>query len=192
MSAHAIRDEWFTHGWTTDKVHCLDLQKTASLKVPDDGVIVELGSYLGVSTLLLAQPWEHAKQRPTILSVDLCDAVSTETRQRFWQANGIDWIESLDVSSGEFLRDYVRNTFASDPFVPGYDMIFHDAQHGDHMVEEYLECWKRVNPGGVFAFHDADQVHHRFMELLKGMDRFTMDMSTDSRGRMLATFYKPE
>lgn len=39
-----------------------------------------------------------------------------------------------------------------------FDLIYHDAEHGRHIVPELVAWWNRIRPGGVLAVHDAEQL----------------------------------
>lgn len=70
-----------------------------------------------------------------------------------------------------------------------YDMIFHDAEHGTHIIQELEAWWLRLNPGGILAVHDAEQLEGWTGETLDGLSE-RIEVAPDERGRELLILRK--
>lgn len=71
-----------------------------------------------------------------------------------------------------------------------YDMIFHDAEHGPHIVPELEQWWQRLLPGGVLAIHDAEQLEGWNGQTLTP-EPSMISANADTRGRELLVIHKP-
>jgi predicted O-methyltransferase YrrM len=70
-----------------------------------------------------------------------------------------------------------------------FDLIMHDAGHGQEVVTELLDYWQHVRSGGTFIVHDTDQIDlAKFIADLGYPENKT---TADERGRCLSIFYKP-
>jgi hypothetical protein len=70
-----------------------------------------------------------------------------------------------------------------------YDMIFHDAEHGPHIIPELEAWWSRLLPGGVLAVHDAEQLEGWRGQTLPTKS-IRISIAPDSRGRELLMLRK--
>lgn len=176
MNAYKIiGSQDFSHPYTTDVEHIKDLYEAAITN--DCKKILELGSYKGISTVALALAAEQ--NDGFVCAVDLCDEISNEERVEYWNRFSLN--HRIFPYKGAAL-DYLRNEDN-----PQYDMIFHDAAHGDPVLPELYYCWHRA--GKVFAMHDFEQLtdEDTFINNIKPS---SVKISADSRGRELAIFYK--
>lgn len=148
-------------GWLTKR-------EAAALKfLATDKIVLELGSYEGLSTVCLA---ETAKM---VHAVDWhrCDADTrrlvpgtTSTLETFvnnLRAKGLD--SKVTVHVGAF--EDVLPRFADAQF----DLVFVDGNHSRAtVVNDAKQACRLVKPGGVIAFHDWDepQVVHAVTEVM--------------------------
>jgi hypothetical protein len=70
-----------------------------------------------------------------------------------------------------------------------YDLIFHDAEHGRHIIPELESLWDLVLPGGWLAVHDAEQLEGWNGSTLKPQCK-AMSKIIDDRGRELMVLRK--
>jgi predicted O-methyltransferase YrrM len=120
---------------TTDKSHIISIYNFASRYSGRQAL--EIGSYKGHSTLALALAG---------LSVVSYDFDTEHTNQRENLLKGFD-VEWNCLHSQHSLNDF--RTF---------DVIFHDADHGNTIVHELEILWHKVNPNGLFIVHDFEQI----------------------------------
>ena len=155
-----------SHQMTTAKEHIALLCEIAE----QCENILELGSHAGISTaaLALASPKAH------IVSVDLCDTVSESDRVGYWASLGATNIVPVSCTAAEYLT-------VADKNLPDFDLLFHDAAHGDGVMPEYEICC-RISK--TVAIHDFDQLslvnQDRLISLCKRVNVFK-----DSRDRLL-------
>jgi predicted O-methyltransferase YrrM len=168
-----------SHGYTTDINHIYELFYAGLER--NCKSIVEIGSYLGVSTLALSYI-QRFYPLLSITSVDLCDEISSEYRQNYWYKHGVNYIESKDCSTWDFINNARHNRTK-------YDYIFHDAQHGDIVVNEYIALSTLINEGGVLAMHDLDQISD-LDGLISKINFKSYKTMTDIKGRTTGIFYK--
>lgn len=156
-----------SHQMTTAKSHLADLCRIVEGKA---WRIVELGSHLGLSTAALA----IAAPESVIVAVDLCDTVPESKRLDFWRLLKLDNIQPVADDAGRFLR---RCQLGLEP----WDMIFHDAVHGEAAMPEYLTAAGICN---VLAIHDFEQLGPASREQVRSRFARTVT-SDDERGRRL-------
>lgn len=167
-----------SHGYTTDINHIYELFYAGIERKCTS--IVEIGSYLGVSTLALS--YINRFWQIDITSVDLCDEIKSDYRQNYWKNHGVDYIKSKDCSTWDFINEAKSNNLK-------FDYIFHDAQHGDIVVPEYIALSTLINEGGVLAMHDLDQISD-LDSLIRKINFKSYKTMTDIKGRMTGIFYK--
>lgn len=171
-----ISEQPFAEGSTAPE-HLVELYNV----IKEDGVdrILELGSYFGHSTVALAL---GAKLNGGyVISIDLCDAVAEEDRLDYWDKLGIQNIYPQKNSVKEYL--------SKRPLLCVFDFIFHDAEHGDHVIPEYIQCWTKLNSCGTLAIHDFDAITNQ-EEFIKLLSPRKYTISKDFKNRELAIFYK--
>lgn len=127
-----------SHQMTTDKNH---IKYLCEIIVNKSYNVLELGSYLGISTAGLALSSPESK----IYSVDLSDHIPEQYRKMYWDSLGIKNISAFSCSSSEFLMKNDKH----------YDFIFHDTIHGSQAMNEYLHC---VHICDILAIHDFEQI----------------------------------
>jgi predicted O-methyltransferase YrrM len=152
-----------SHQMTTSRCHIRLLAELAA----EAETVLELGSHAGISTAAMAL----AAPKATVVSIDLCDTIPQWSRVAYWESLGIRNITPVAGAAGEFLR--------TAPHV--FDLVFHDAVHGDLVVPEYLRC---AEIGRVVAIHDFEQLSPANADLV--IARFAEHSTTpDERGRLL-------
>jgi hypothetical protein len=77
--------------------------------------------------------------------VDLCDTIREQERVSYWESLGLRNITPVACSAREYL----------DGMTEQVDMIFHDADHGERAVIEYLLA---AGVCDTLAIHDWEQV----------------------------------
>lgn len=130
-----------SHQMTTAREHIAEVCRLAS----GANRVLELGSHAGLSTAAIAM----AVPTGTVVSVDLSDTVPEAARVRYWDEVGVAGnIQAVTDDAGAFLA-------ASEARGDHWDVIFHDARHGDGAVDEYLACARIADR---VAIHDWDQL----------------------------------
>jgi predicted O-methyltransferase YrrM len=156
-----------SHQMTTAREHIAELCRLVEGR---ELRILELGSHAGISTAALA----IAAPESTIVSVDLCDTIPEETRVEYWSLLGIENIQPVRDDAGRFLRQ-------SQLGLDDWDLIFHDAVHGEAAWHEYLTASGICR---MLAIHDWEQLGETSRESVRS--RFAgWQESMDDRGRFL-------
>jgi predicted O-methyltransferase YrrM len=151
-----------SHQMTTSRCHIRLLAALAG----ECETVLELGSHAGISTAAMAL----AAPKATIVSIDLCDTIPQWNRVAYWESLGIQNIRPVAGAAGEFLQT-----------APAFDLVFHDAVHGDLVTNEYLRC---AEIGRIVAIHDFEQLSPANADLV--IARFAEHSVTpDERGRLL-------
>lgn len=151
---------------TTWRAHILQLANIAA----GCRSILELGSHRGISTAALALAAPDAE----VVSVDLCDTVPEGDRVAFWASHGIKNIVPIKDSAAAYLS---RCLMAGERF----DLVFHDAVHGDAAAAEYVACAEIAD---IVAIHDWEQLSPPHQDDL--VNRFrSWSATSDTRGRHL-------
>jgi predicted O-methyltransferase YrrM len=156
-----------SHPMTTAPKHIAELCEIVAGK---DWRILELGSHAGLSTAALA----IAAPESTIVSVDLCDTIPQETREEYWRLLGIENIQPVCDDAKRFLWE-------SSLHLEAWDLIFHDAVHGEAALNEYLTAAAMTD---ILAIHDFEQLGSTSQAAVKSRFFFTTE-TTDDRGRTL-------
>lgn len=155
-----------SHQMTTSREHLAELCAVA------EGCesILELGSHAGISTAALAL----AAPRAEVVSIDLCDTVPEADRVRYWSSLGITNIKPTKSAAMDYLSPAAR-------LLPDFDLIFHDAAHGDAVVGEYLLC---LTLAKTLAIHDWEQISHGNQKSIASACQ-SWSETYDRRGRAL-------
>ena len=143
----------------------LALYDTARGLPNDRPVVVEIGSWLGKSSLLLAKGIE-GKHRPVLYCIDPFDAGNayfTETLTRV-AASCPHSIQEQFIRNMkkhgvyEIIKVMVGySTDFADSFSEKIDLLFIDGNHEYEAVLRDYEDWsKYIKPGGIIALHDVD------------------------------------
>ena len=143
----------------------------------EGSTIVEIGSHKGFSTCLLAA----AAPEATILSVDNSLHVPYTERQELFDKLGYKNISVLNTDSVSFLQQAANRC-------EEYEMIFHDAGHGDGVIHEYLLASTLLRDDNMLVIHDWEQITNRD-EVSKRMNSVDEEELVDDKGRVtLITF----
>lgn len=122
----------------------------AALRVPEDGVIVEIGSFAGKSARLLAATGRRVlcvdplEIGVSVGKIKICDAI-VESMQRAADLPNISW-------------QRVKSDAAKYP--PRIDMAYIDACHKyPHPLNDFSIVEAMLYPGAIVAFHDYHREH---------------------------------
>lgn len=123
------------------------------------GHIVQLGHYLGYSTLLLGFMVRRMNRRHGVFSVDIDREATDYTRAWISRANLDDYVELLVGDSADpTAPDHARAYFGADP-----DVVFVDSSHQYRHTLSELDLWfHQVRPGGLILLHDASAFATQF------------------------------
>lgn len=156
-----------SHQMTTAREHIAEVCAMAA----GASRVLELGSHAGLSTAAIAL----AAPLATVVSVDLCDTVPAAARVAYWGGLGITNIEQVAGDAGRYLA-------GSESRGERWDLVFHDARHGDAVVGEYLTCARVADR---VAIHDWDRLtEDARCRVSRAFLRFAVS-SPDDRGRQL-------
>lgn len=156
-----------SHPMTTDRRHIADV---CELCEGSTGSILELGSHAGISTAAIALAAPDAN----VYSVDLCDTVPESARVEYWAGLNISNIYPAGVSAHLYLS-------AMASMGGWFDVIFHDAAHGEAVLSEYVLAASMCDR---LAIHDYEQLSRESQQRIESF--FTrIDKSTDAKGREL-------
>ena len=136
----------------TEEEARLLFDKAGSL--PNDAVIVELGTYYGGSTLVLGSAYNRGK----IFTIDQYEksyqlypenkrTFSLENSIKTFKENNCEHVQPIQGTNSEIAKDW------SLPI----DLLFIDADHKYESVKEDIEKWlPKVKLNGLVLFHDYD------------------------------------
>lgn len=160
----------YTHLWTTDVRHIWDIHdEAAKYKF---GRALELGSYMGHSTLALAL----AGLDVTVYDID---TTRLQYRQDLLKRHGykVKWNQLPSSDALQFEQQ-------------DFTVIFHDAEHGNQIIPELVEMWEKLLlSGGVLIVHDTEQLN--MFELADKLGHPQIKSTRDGRDRELSFFWKP-
>ena len=130
-----------------------------ALSVPENGIIVELGSFMGRSSWTLSQSC-HPSAHVYCVDIWQEEALTEEV---------IEAMSSYQEGRRYNLEQFLENTKDCENITPikGYtteidwpeslkaDLIFVDACHESPFVDQDIACWlPRLKPSGILAGHD--------------------------------------
>ena len=150
-------------GWMRGK-EAVELARI-SYSLPEDAVVVEIGSFLGCSTVLLAGA-RKLRESGKVQCVDPFDAsgdaYSVPVYRRIADSAAASLRESFDENIREAgLEEWVEvhqgraGDVASAWSLP-IDLLFLDADHSYRVVSDTYEKWSRyLKVGGVIAVHNS-------------------------------------
>lgn len=165
---HSIDD---SHPMTTWRGH-IQMLSTIAAKCR---TILELGSHRGFSTAAMAIASPEAR----VVSVDLCDTVPQQERVDYWKTLGIKNIYPVRDDAALYLARCRRSGET-------FDLVFHDAVHGDQAADEYIACAEIAD---ILAIHDWEQLGSEYQDDL--INRFAnWEATSDAKGRMLFVGWK--
>jgi len=161
-----------SHPMTTSRGHIAEICEACAGAT---GNILELGSHAGISAAAIAM----AASQASVIAVDLCDTVPEQSRVMYWAGLNLANITPVLDDAGQYLRN-------AEALGLTYDVIFHDARHGESVVGEYVLA---ASLCATLIIHDFEQLapesRHRVTLLFNS---FTT--SVDEKGRMLFIGHK--
>ena len=162
-----IRALDYSHSWTTDVTHIIELYQRAKAYAGKPGL--EIGSFRGHSTFAIANAGVN-------LAVYDIDQSYEAERKNLLSNFTVEW----NMASGQ--------DCLLDPRT--FDFIFHDSDHGNHMIPELSDFFKKkLNPGGLMVIHDIDALN--LESFLSAIGRPEYVITQDNKGRQLGSFFKP-
>lgn len=148
----------FSHPMTTARRHIEMICGLAYGKT-----VLELGSHAGISATAIAMAGG------IVTSIDLCDTVSEQQRIDYWRLHGVE-ITPWAGTAAAYLEHCEK-----------FDIIFHDAMHGDRAFGEYMAC---ANICGTLVIHDFEQLSTAGQVALKACTASSIE-DADHLGRVL-------
>jgi predicted O-methyltransferase YrrM len=121
--------------------------------------VVQLGHFVGYSTLLLGFMMRHMGRTNAVFSVDISEEASAYTRG--WVARtGLD--EQVRIHVSDSAAPEVAA--AASAYLSGQpDVVFIDSSHGYAHTLKELDLWYgEVRPGGLILMHDASEFAAQF------------------------------
>ncbi len=147
-----------------EKTFLYTISKNISLK----GDILEIGSFMGSSSILLAAGNELSLNKGIVWLVEPCPLPDKDQFLNIFRKHGVDkYIRLIDKTS-EDARKAVDSKFR---------FIFIDGNHEYKYVYKDILLWQEcLNEGGIIAFHDRtrDGVSRAIDELIRKSDIFTI------------------
>jgi hypothetical protein len=157
---------------TTSRGHITEICEACA---DSSGTILELGSHAGISAAAIAM----AAPQASVIAVDLCDTVPELNRVSYWFGLRLQNITPVRAEAGQYLRD-------AETLGLTYDVIFHDARHGESVVGEYVLA---ASLCATLIIHDFEQLSHESHQRVALLfDSFTT--SVDEKGRVLFIGHK--
>lgn len=143
-------------GWMTDDEKIL-LHDLAKNSLP--GVIVEIGSWKGLSTMALGRGSKEGTNNP-IFAVDPHTG-SPEHKQMFKDDINTyeDFMKNITHAGlKDLITPFVMTSEEASGYVIGnISLLFIDGDHSYNMVKKDFELWKdKILPDGIIAFHDSE------------------------------------
>ena len=161
-----------SHPMTTSRGHIAEICQACAGSA---GSILELGSHAGISAAAIAMAAPRAK----VIAVDLCDTVPERNRVAYWFGLRLQNITPVRADAGQYLRDAVAIGLT-------YDVIFHDARHGESVVGEYVLA---ASLCATLIIHDFEQLSHESHQRVALLFA-SFTTSVDKKGRMLFIGHK--
>jgi predicted O-methyltransferase YrrM len=145
-------------GWLTDGQ--AELLASAAAACPPDGEIVEIGSFRGLSTIVLAT---HAPEGAAIVAIDPHAGTDRGPREiggysREAEADRVAFERNLAAAGVSHRVRHVRSRSAdAHAFVHGViDVLYIDGAHRYAPARADVRDWgRRVSDGGTMLIHDA-------------------------------------
>ena len=151
--------------WSTAKQHFVEIHETA--KQYRGGNALEIGTFTGMGAMSIRLAGMNVK------TLDITTKF-LERCKHLWSPWNINFQK---MSGQEELAQPEK-----------YDLIFHDSEHGNHIIPELVQFFKtKLNPGGKLLVHDVNDLD---LSLLLGeLGNVGHTVTTDYRGRQLGTFW---
>ena len=151
--------------WATARQHFVEIHETA--KQYRGGNALEVGTFIGMGAMSIRLAGMNTK------TIDITTEFLPRC-QNLWSG----WTINFQKMSGQ-----------EELAQPGkYDLIFHDSEHGNHIIPELVQFFKtKLNPGGKLLVHDVNDLD---LSLLLGeLGDVGHTVTTDYRSRQLGTFW---
>jgi len=148
-------------------------------QVPENGLIVEIGSAWGHSCVAMA---EASRDTVTIITIDPWSLIEKDewaAREKRFLKNIKPFGDRIEVIKAFSQEVNVKELLGNRKI----DMLFIDGDHHLNAVrDDYLNYHKFIKPGGVIAFHD----YGLLAGVIKAVDRFVVpsglwDFHTEQR-----------
>ncbi len=163
-----LRNLDYAHNWTTAADHIVEVYLYAAHYA--GGKALDIGSFRGHSALALA-----------LAGLD----VTSYDRDERHQHERVGLIARFQLNVD--FRLARGNSELDSPDM--YDVVLHDAQHGDRIRPELEAFWHRkVKPGGLLIVHDVEQLN--LQSLVQALEPDGYVISQDDLGRQMGYFCK--
>jgi len=149
----------YSHPWVTDKNHIVDIYNEAC---KHKGTALDVGTFQGHSALAL----HLAGLEVHTMDID------------YDNFKNAPFAKPLHIASEHF-----------NPKDESYQIVMHDAQHGEQIVPELFRYWGYVASGGVMIVHDTNELN--LSNLIAQLCYPENQTTADGRGRFLSMFWKP-
>lgn len=144
-------------GWFTGSQMAFMYEHLKQLR--DNSFIVEIGTYRGKSTLLLAL----SCPKSYIMTIDPCNHPWSQEYNKAGFKYVNDTIDRKVLESGQVMQYVGTSQFIAKVFNIPIDFLFIDGLH--EQCELDMKLWlPKVKKGGLVAFHDYDLPHPEVYE----------------------------
>ena len=147
-------------GWLTEN-EAIALYDLACRLTPTHPVIVEIGSWLGKSSVILAKGLQ-GKTNPILYCIDPFDAAGDAGYAILVEARGLQLKEQfIENVKRNNVYDHIRILHGySYDFAAGFsdeiDFLFIDGNHAyDSVMRDYTDWTPHLKTGGIIALHDV-------------------------------------
>lgn len=157
---------WHDPDPAQDPNHCdfAGLYREQIERVPDGATLVEVGSYLGGSTVAMAQAIRDAGKRVQFFAVDHFQGSAEPHQQALAARFGGSFRKVFDENLARHRVSHLVQVLEADSLTAATrfadatcDFVFIDADHAELSVRRDIATWlPKVKPGGVLAGHDYD------------------------------------
>lgn len=126
-----------------------------------EGVIVEIGSFMGGSTILLAKASKIANKRK-VYAIDPFDTYFPTSLKNIKNAGVDDWIIPITKTSIKAAKNWKKPI----------SLLFIDGNHSYGYVKTDFLLWEKyLVKGGIIAFHDSQRISHPIRPDLPGRNK---------------------
>ena len=132
------------------------------LKLPNTGVLVEVGTFLGKSAVEWAKNIQQQNKDYKIICIDSFNSPieilhDLLQKEEFTIPNASSQLEIFKHYTREFPNIQVLEAFFNTDFVfeQQVDLVFEDSDHSQQALSYSLPFWwKKICPGGILSGHD--------------------------------------
>jgi hypothetical protein len=151
--------------WSTARQHFVEIYTTA--KSYWGGKALEVGTFTGMGAMSIRLAGVNVK------TIDITTDFQEQCKHLWYR-----WPIDFQQMSGQ-----------EELALPDkYDLIFHDSEHGDHIIPELVAFFKtKLNENGKLLVHDVNDLN--IDRLLGELGDVQHTVTTDYRGRQLGTFW---